>query len=216
MGPFDPLLERPGCQQSGAIRFRKARPIVGNAKLELVIRDCQPDFDPFRPAMTNRIGDRFTKELVEVELKPDRDGALIAVRDDAAIDRPLLAQALGKRAKFGDRVHKFKILVPTQGKQESADFPLFLHQQSLQLVKVAIHLGPRDRGALDGLDPKRGAGEELNDAVMNVTRQRQPSPGSGPRFDCQQQGLTLKDGGRGSPEFAAEIDEVGRHVGDAT
>ena len=118
----------------------KSGTVVGNAKLELVIRDCEPDFDPFRPAVTNGVSDRFTKQLLEVELKPDRDCALIAVRRDAAIDGPLLAKALGKRAELGDRVHKFKILVAAQGKQESADFPRFLHQQPFQLVKVGIDL----------------------------------------------------------------------------
>ena len=56
---------------------------------------------------------------------------------------------------------------------EAADFGLLLDQQPLELVSSASTWLPDARRAPDRFDPERGAGEELDDAVVNVASERQ-------------------------------------------
>ena len=125
MGPFDAFLERPGFGGSTPA-IGKSRAIVLDPNLQPVVFDSQADIDPVGVAMAYRIGDRLSQHLLQIELKPDRDRALITVRGNVAVDGPVLALSLGKRAKLGDRIRKLELAVAPQGEQEAANLRLLL------------------------------------------------------------------------------------------
>ena len=86
--------------------------------------------------MPDGIGDGFAKQLLQIKLEPDRDRCLLAIGGDLAVYRPLLAEPLGKRAKFHDRLGEFDLAVPPKRHHEAADLALFLDHQALELVEL--------------------------------------------------------------------------------
>jgi hypothetical protein len=86
MGSFDALLERPRLDRGFAVGIRESGAVVGNAQPKEVLLDSEPDVDALRPAVADGIGNRLAKQLLEIELKPDRDRCLLAVCSDVAVD----------------------------------------------------------------------------------------------------------------------------------
>ena len=64
---------------------------------------------------------------------------------DLAVDRPLLAEPVGKRAKLGDGFGKLEVAVLAERHDEAADLALLLDEQALQFVEVGF-----DRRARSG------------------------------------------------------------------
>src|ERR1043166_1685482 len=143
---------------------RKAGTIVSNPELQLIALDRESDIDMLCAAMADGIGDGFAHQLLEVELEADRDRGLLAICGDGAIDGPLLTEALGQRAELGHGLAEFHLLVSAKGRDEAADLPLLLDQQSLELVELGADRDARFGQALDCFEAEGGTGGELDNA----------------------------------------------------
>ena len=110
----------------------------------------------------------------------------------------MLAEARGERAQLGDGVGKIERTVAAKREDEAADLALLLDQQPLELVE----LGGERAGlgaSLDRLDPERRAGEELDDAVVDIARERQARARGGAALDRLDQRVAVEDRGGDSP-----------------
>ena len=130
MGTFDPFLQRPGFRGC-ALAIREARAIVLDPDVQPVVLNREVHIDTVGVAVPDCIGDRFPKHLLQIELKADWYRPLIAVSGNMTVYRPLLAQAFGERAQFGDGVGKPKFAFAAQRKKEASNFGLLFHEQPL-------------------------------------------------------------------------------------
>lgn len=96
MSPLNSFLERPRLRCG--LGLRKARAVVCDIELEAVGVDRKVDVDTIGPAVANGIGDGFAKQLLKIQMEPDGNGGMLAVRRNPAHDGPLLTETLGKRA----------------------------------------------------------------------------------------------------------------------
>ena len=104
----------------------EALAIVVDSQLKLVVLDRNPNIDTPGAAVANGIGHRLPQHLLNVELKPDRNRALLAAGADLAVDRPLLAQPLSQRLKLGDRIGQVKVRGRAEARSGSRGFRLLL------------------------------------------------------------------------------------------
>src|SRR4029079_1981757 len=115
-------------------------------------------------------------ELMGIEMKPRWNGQSASVAGDDAFDRPLFGQALGKPAKVIREVVERDLRSAAKHADERPQFALLLHHQLLELVELGLERPPVRLGPLHRLQPKRGARQELNDAVVEIARQDQSRP----------------------------------------
>ena len=135
------LFQGPGL--SGALTIGdKSGAVVDHAQADLAASDGQANVDAVGAAMAHGIGDSLAEQLLEIELEPQRDRHLLALRSDLAIDRPLLAEPFGKGAKLGDGLAKLKVAMLAKRHDKATDLALLLDEQALELVEVALHRGP--------------------------------------------------------------------------
>src|SRR5438309_8883423 len=130
--------------------------------------------------------------MLEIELEANRDWHLFTLGTDAAVDRPLLSEAVGERAKLGDGLGQLEVAMLAERHDEAADLALLLDQQPLELVQVILDLSARARRALDRLDPEGGARQELDDAVVDVSGERQAGTHGSPGFDRIEESIAVE------------------------
>src|SRR5207302_6956751 len=107
------------------------------------------------------------------------------------------------------------LAVAAKRRHEAADFPLLFDQQAFELLQFGVDITARFRRALYRFHTKGGAGEELDDAVVDIARQGKPGPGGGAGFDRLEQRMTIEDRARRPAKLPAEINEVGRKTANA-
>ena len=140
--------------------------------------------------------------------------ASFGCRGNLAVDRPLLAQPDGQRAQVFDHFVKLDRAIAAKRRDKAADFGLLLDQQPLELGQIGVDLASGARGARDRLDPERGAGKELDDAVVNVAGERQAGLRGDAFLDRRNQCRAVEHRARGAAKLAAKIDIVDRQFGN--
>ena len=93
-----------------------------------------------------------------------------------------------------------------------AQFALFLQDQQLELVELRLEYAPGNRRALHRFEPERSAGEELDDAVVEVAGEVQPRPRFGGFGGGAQQRMALDMRRHAGRDLVAKIDMVEREV----
>ena len=140
--------------------------------------------------------------------------ASFAAAGNLAVDRPLLAQPNGQRAQVLDHFGKLDRAIPAKRRDKAADFGLFLDQQPLELGQIVVDRASGARGAPDRLDPKRSAGKELDDAVVDVASERQAGLRGDAFLNRRNQCRAVKDRARRAAKLAAKIDIIDRQFGN--
>src|SRR4029079_15283013 len=130
-----------------------------------------------------------------------------------AVDRPLLSKPAGERLQFLDGLGELELAIAPQGQHERANLALLLDQQPLQLLQVQLHLC-RPGASNDRLHPEGGAGEELDDAVVDVAREREASPRRSALLDCRKEGVMIQHRTGSTRQLYAEIQAIDRKLRD--
>src|SRR5947209_6307454 len=165
--------------------------------------------------MAHSIGDGFVQKLLKVDRQPQRDRSRLAIGADAAIDGPLLPEPLCEGTQLGSNIAKLNGRVSPERRYEAPQLALLFDQQALEFVKIGIDCRTRFRSTLDRLDAKGGTGEELDDAVVDVARDRKASSCGSAGLDCRDQRVPAEDCAGGVAKLPSELEIVGRQVRDA-